>query len=256
MNLYLFRAVRLAVTVVISACAAPAAADTPGFDRPGIAFATDTLPPGSFDIEQGLPDAARDSMDGVRTRMFSADTVLRIGILKTVEARVTTALFNRVDIDDHGDKSHAQGSGDSSLGLKAALPSRFSSLSAAVLASVTFASGDRAFSAGHPTYSLGVTGNWSVNDTQTLGLYGNVDRNGGHQTVTVSPDWNFKFSDRIGGYIEAGRSFGHQTRELDAGGGLSFMAWPTIQFDLGFLRGLSRCSTDLQAGFGVSAFFN
>jgi hypothetical protein len=256
MTSFFHRALRIAAAIVITAFGAPAVADTPGFDRPGIAFATDTLPPGSFDLEQGLPDFSRDSADGVRMRSFGADSVVRTGILRHVEAQVLTSLFNRVDVDDHGDKSKAIGSGDTGLALKAALPSSIDSLSWATLASISFASGDPAFSAGHPSYSLGVTGNWAVNDTQTLGLYGNVDRSAGRHVYTISPDWNFKLGDRLGAYIEAGRSFGYQTHEFDAGGGLAFMAWPTIQFDLSFLRGLTQASTDLQAGFGVSAFFN
>jgi len=67
---------------------ATALADAPAFDRPGFAFATATLPPGSMDWEQGFPDLQRDETDGVRSTLYAANTTLRFGVTPTLEVQV------------------------------------------------------------------------------------------------------------------------------------------------------------------------
>ena len=48
-----------------------AQADTPAFDRPGIAFSVTTLPAGTVSWEQGLPDLSRNRDEGI-TRLNTA----------------------------------------------------------------------------------------------------------------------------------------------------------------------------------------
>ncbi len=251
--------VRLALAFALFVAIAPAGADgddPPPFDRPGIAFSTSVFKPGQFDLEQGLPDYSRDSADGVRTRVTGGGSRVRVGLHGPVEAQVFTSIINHQDVDDHGDRSHVDGTGDSGVALKVQLPIDSDAFSAATLLGATFASGAPAFSAGHPVLSLGVTGNAALNDTVTLGAFADVDRSARRNTYTVSPDCNVKLGQRWSAYVEGGRSFGNGVSETRAGAGLAFLLTHRIQLDASFLRGITRASTDLQAGFGISAAFN
>ena len=65
-------------------------------------------------------------------------------------------------------------------------------------------------------------------------------------------------ADSVGAYVEAGYQFGSardQTDNAVAGGGLTWMVTPAVQLDAYGLVGLTRSSTDLAAGLGVSIFF-
>ncbi|KHM90317.1 hypothetical protein OR61_22325, partial [Xanthomonas vesicatoria] len=105
------------------------AEDPPAFDRPGIPFAAEVLQPGAFAWEQGLPDASTDRAEGQRTTLYTADTVLRLGLSQHVELQLGSDSYNW----QHGGGAHAHGGGDSHVGLKVALPSRSESFHWAAL---------------------------------------------------------------------------------------------------------------------------
>ncbi|MCF5930793.1 transporter, partial [Xanthomonas perforans] len=105
---------------VASGHAAAQADDAPAFDRPGIPFAAEALQPGAFAWEQGLPDASTDRSDGQRTTQYTADTLLRLGLFQNVELQLGSDSYNW----QHGGGVRVRGGGDSSVGLKVALPSR------------------------------------------------------------------------------------------------------------------------------------
>lgn len=104
----------------ISQQAIAQADEAPAFDWPGIPFAAETLQPGVFAWEQGLPDASTDRADGQRTTQYTADAVLRLGLLQNVELQLGSDSYNW----QHGGGARVHGSGDSLVGLKVALPSR------------------------------------------------------------------------------------------------------------------------------------
>ena len=59
----------------------PARADTnPGYDRPGLGFTPVALAPGAVTIEQGLPDWTRGSQDGTTSSLYTADSLVRLGL--------------------------------------------------------------------------------------------------------------------------------------------------------------------------------
>ncbi len=233
-----------------------AQADAPSFDRPGIAFGTSVMPPGSFDWEQGLPDLEHDNSDGVRSTSYSADTTVRIGLTSVIEVQLSGSLWNRLDVHAGGTSFHDTGAGDSKVAVKWAPPLARKNVSFALLGSVTADTGSAAFSNEWPIVSLGATIARDLGGGRSLAFYANVDRSGGQSTWTLSPNFGFPISENLGGYIEAGHTFGGGESSTVAGGGLTWLLHDCVQLDVYGLRGLTSRSPDVQAGFGVSVFFN
>jgi hypothetical protein len=242
---------------VLIGVAAAARADGPAFDRPGIAFAPSTLPTHSFAWEQGLPDFQQDRSDGVTQRAYAASTRLRYGITDRWEVQLAAPLFEEIDTTGSGQAFSTAGAGDVAVALKMSLASGGGSFSLAVLGVVSFPTARRDLGNGSEQYSLGATAGWSLSDTQSVALYANVDVLGGDATWTLSPNWSVALSDSVGAYVEGGYQFGGAHGQQDnavAGGGLTWMVRPNVQLDAYGLGGLTRASTDLAAGCGVSVF--
>ena len=237
------------------AAAGNALADTPAFDRPGIAFSTSTIPRGSFAIELGLPDFQHASEAGSSSTLYSLDTNIRAGLGENIELQLATPIFNYLKTKNAGVSDSATGLGDSSLSLKAALPSASQNFSWAGLAGVTFASGEDPFTAGKPQYRLATAMSLKLNDTYSTGFYINLNHFDGKTAYTLSPNFNFALSDSLGAYVEAGYSHVAQSPNTAvAGGGLAWMVTPTVQLDFSIDFGLTRHSPDFLGGFGVSFF--
>jgi hypothetical protein len=232
--------------------AAPARADAPAFDRPGIAFSPSVLPTGEFALEQGLPDFQRDDANGIASRTFTAGTTFRAGIANSLELQIAGSLWNRSSVRAGGVSMHDEGVGDTRFSLKWAPTLPVESLSLAVLGSATADTGAAAFTNGRPVYSLGATIGRKVGADCAVALYANVDHSGGTDTWTVSPNFSFPIAGDLGGYVEAGRTSGSGESDSRAGGGLTLLLHDRVQLDLYALHGLDHRSTDLTAGFGVS----
>ena len=247
------------VFVIISVLGAllsvAAYADAPSFDRPGLGFAPVTLPAGSFAWEQGLPDLQYNNTDGVRTRFYTADTNLRLGLTGTLEMQLAGSPWNRLDVRDAGITSHDEGAGDTRLSLKWAPALSTKAVTLAVLGGVTLDTGSAAFTNGRPIYSLGVDVAHDLGSGRSIAGYANVDHSGGSNVWTVSGNFGFPISGNLGGYVEAGRVFGGGASSTLAGGGLTWVLHERVQFDLYGRRGLTSRSPDLQAGFGISLFW-
>lgn len=251
------RPVAAAVILSAAAIAMPAHADTPSFDRPGIAFSTGTLPRGGFAWEQGLPDFERDKDDATRSTTYRADTTLRLGLSERIELQLASAPYNYLRERDLDGRRSRHGAGDTGVALKVALPSAHDKFSWAVLGGVTAASGDREFSNGATQYALGTTLAYDFSDALSGSLYVNVERSDGADTWTWSPSLSYAFNERFGAYVEAGFSHAdHQPSESVAGVGVTFMATSKLQLDASLDAGLDRDSPDLQGGVGVSLYFD
>ena len=234
-----------------------AQADTPPFDRPGIAFSTQTLPAGHLDWEQGLPDEVRSSDDqGTHSTLDSATTRIRVGLTSHLELQVATTLYNRLQSRDAGTTSVDHGPGDVTLAFKRAMPPPSDRISWALLSAVELNTGKAPFANDRPRYLLAASASMHLDDTHATGLYAGVARSGRYNTYTLSPNFGFSLGAHLGGYVEAGCTFGqHTDKDVVAGGGLAWMAAETVQLDMYVLRGLTARSTDLQAGLGVSIYF-
>jgi hypothetical protein len=253
----------LTAACAIVTCAgalAPARAETREFDRPGIAFAPSTLPAGAVAWEQGSPDVERDASNGTTETRYSANTRLRVGVTRCFELQLAVPSYVWVDTEENagGDRSES-GIGDVGIVLKLALPSKLDRFAWAAEATVSFPSGKDAIGNGTEQYSVGATAAWALTERQSATFYANVDVLRGDATWTISPNWSFPLLDAVGGYVEAGYSFGHadgQPDDVVAGGGLTWMVIPVVQLDAYGLAGLTGASTDLQAGCGVSVYFD
>ena len=247
---------KLCAMAAMMAGAGNAQADTPAFDRPGIAFSVTTLPAGTVSWEQGLPDLSRDRAEGVTRTEYSAGSLLRVGLAGNLELQVGHAAFNALHVSGGGESLRTDGAGDTSLALKLALPALADNLEWALLGSTTLATGNSAFTAGDTAYALGVTLEWSLDERSALAFYANAESLDGETTLSFSPSYSYSLNDDVGLFAEAGYTrTRHLPDDVVAGGGVTWMVAPTVQLDLSANVGLTSDSTDLQAGFGVSVFF-
>ncbi|WP_372498093.1 transporter [Xanthomonas vesicatoria] len=250
------RAARLggSAGIVLALCGASPHAfaqseDAPAFDRPGIPFAAEVLQPGAFAWEQGLPDASTDRAEGQRTTLYTADTVLRLGLSQHVELQLGSDSYNW----QHGGGAHAHGGGDSHVGLKVALPSRSESFHWAALGTYSVPTGNPAFSDGY-SRELGVTASWDLAQQRALALYVNYARDNDGHTWTFSPNYTFFSGEHFSSYVEAGLDTGSEHSRVAGAGG----AWQlphAMQLDVSVLRGLTSQSPDWQGGIGLSIAF-
>ncbi len=246
---------RAVATASLLAFVQPCLADAPPFDRPGIGFASAVLPAGSFDWEQGLPDLQRDSGGGVRTTTYTADTLFRFGLTSTLELQLSGSPWNRTTIHAPGIHAHADGAGDTALGLKWAPALANKQWTLAFLGSVNFDTGSAAFTNGRTVTSLGAAATRDLGDGRSLELYANDAHAGGADTWTFSANYGFPIHGNFGGYIETARVAGGGTSSSFAGAGITWLLHERVQFDLYVDSGLTSRSPDLLAGFGISVFW-
>ncbi|MCC8915183.1 transporter [Xanthomonas euvesicatoria] len=234
---------------VASGHAAAQTDDAPAFDRPGIPFAAEALQPGAFAWEQGLPDASTDRSDGQRTTQYTADTLLRLGLFQNVELQLGSDSYNW----QHGGGVRVRGGGDSSVGLKVALPSRSESFHWAALGTYSIPTGSPAFSDGY-SRELGVTASWDLAQQRAIALYVNYARDDDGHAWTFAPNYTFFSGDHFSSYVEAGVDTGSAHSRVAGAGG----AWQlphAMQLDVSVLRGLTSESPDWQGGIGLSIAF-
>ncbi len=245
-----------ATTAAPTSVAPLATATAPAFDRPGIGFATTTLAPGTFAWEQGAPDFRRTSHGGPDTTLYSATTLLRAGLIDGIEFQAGSAVANRLQVRDAGGARTAHGRGDTTLALKAALPSPWPQLSWAALGAVTLTDGAQPFTGAKTAFDLGATLSYALSDAWSLGCYVNAGRADGATTVDFSPSLSFTITESLAGFVEAGANYGSAgLNEAVAGGGLTLMVTPAVQLDLSVDLGLTARSPKVQGGFGVSVYF-
>jgi len=228
------------------------------FDRPGIGFAASTLPRGGAALEVGLPSFSRDrDQTGVLNTQYSAELNLRIGLASHLELQAFTSPWNHLRVAPRdAPAERSSGAGDVGVGLKFALPLPSDRHAVALLASTSFATGSRDFSAGATQYALGASYEYDFNDHWTGALYANVTRGGSEDSVTWAPSLSFAATDTVSTYVEAGftDTRGEPSSDI-AGAGITWMVTPTVQLDASFDVGLDDDSPDTQAGLGVSVYF-
>jgi hypothetical protein len=232
-------------------------ADGPAFDRPGIAFSPTTLEPGTFSWEQGLPDVSRDSGDGNSSTVYSADTLLRIGLADHLEMQLGSAIYNRGNFATRGSPNHhAQGFGDSSVAVKYSLPDMPSNMAWGLLGKVTIATGNDEFTADETQYFVGSSTSWSLDNDKSVGLFAGVNHMTDQDSITVSPNFSMALGATVSGYVEAGLTHNdHGNNNYVAGFGVAWMITPVVQLDASADWGLTPESNDFTGGVGVSVFF-
>jgi len=225
--------------------------DAPAFDRPGIGFASQTLPAGGVAWEQALSDVSYDRSGGVRSTEYVADSRLRIGLSPQAELQlaIDSQVWQRVRGTGQDFRGH--GGGDASVGLKWALPSTRDTFSWALLGTAAVPVGRAPYGDDGHRYDLGVSAGWDLDGGRNIALYANLsDSDDGHGW-TVSPSYTFYAQGNLSVYAEAGIGGGEdEMRAL--GTGLTWLIAGRVQLDLSVLRGLSAPTSDWQGGLGVS----
>lgn len=244
------RALRCAAVIAVFAffLAGPARADdNPGYDRPGLGFTPVVLQAGDVTWEQGLPDWSR-SANGAS--LYSADALLRVGLGGPFELQLGSS-YNR--LDQHGLRDY--GRGESSLGLKFALPAS-GATTWGLLASETFTDGAPAFRDDHRSYLLGADISWQRSARDALGAYLENVRSGGRDSRLLALNDGYALTATLNGYVEtawqyqAGAGVGTM-----AGAGLAWQVTPRVQLDGSFRHRLSGQADTWEAGLGVSVYF-
>lgn len=239
---------------LVDAPPAPAE-DVPGFDRPGIGVASDTLPAGSFDWEYGLPDFDHSRAADAAIHEYAFDSHLRYGLTDRLELQFTLpVLLHR--ITGAGGRHTVGGLGDAVFGLKAALPAAGLASQLVGLVSVSAPTAAAGMGAGRPTYSAATQAAWKVGEGGSAGLYASATVVDGISAWLVSPSYSIALTDTLGAYVEAGQQFaaaGFPAQTL-AGTGLTWMARPTVQLDVYVLKQVHGPGSDLSLGFGASKF--
>ena len=240
---------RVPAAAAVALClAAPAHADgNPGYDRPGLGFTPAVLQAGDVTWEQGLPDWSR-SGDG--SSQYTADTLLRLGLGGPFEVQLGTS-YNRLDL--HG--RHDDGRGESSLGLKFALPAS-GTVSWGLLASATFTDGAPAFRDDRRSYLLGTAISWQRTARNAPGAYVENVRSGGRDSHLVALNDSYALTPALNGYIEAAWQHDAGTGAGSmAGAGLAWQATSRIQLDGSVRHRLGGRADTWEAGLGLSVYF-
>ena len=249
--------VRLAVlATLMSGLALPALAGNPGYDRPGYGFTPVVLGPGDITVEQGLPDWSRSRQDRITSSQYSTDSLLRIGIGGPLELQLGSSRWNSLGQSGAGRGERSQGYGDTTLGLKLALPSSNAAFSWGLLGNVEFTDGAKAFRSAHRQYLLGAQFNLQASEHDSLGLYLQNVRSGGTNSTVVAVSDNCALGKTLTLYAEA--AWLHAPDQGDgtiAGAGLAWMITPRVQLDTGFDRRLDGAAPEWQTNLGLAIYF-
>lgn len=245
----------LATLLALASPLAARADGNPGYDRPGLGFAPAVLQAGDVSWEQGLPDASRDREDGVTSTQYGADTLLRLGLGGPFELQLGGSPYNYLRQTGTGGHYRSHGRGDSTLGMKFALPAS-GAFSWGLLGSVEFTDGAPDFRNPRRQYLLGADFNWQWNARNIAALYLENVRSGGHDSRLLAANDGYALTPTLNGFIEIAlqddTGSGHGSR---AGAGLAWMLTPRVQLDASARHRIGGHAPEWEAGLGVSAYF-
>ena len=246
-----------AALAVLFALALPHTAqadDNPGYDRPGLGFTPAVLKAGDITWEQGLPDWSRGHDEGVVSAQYVADGLLRVGLGGPLELQLGSS-WNRLRQTGAGSDFRSDGRGDSTLGMKFALPAS-GAFSWGLLGSVEFTDGTRAFRNPQRQYLLGADFNWQWNARNTAALYLQDGRAGGRDSRLLALNDGYTLTPVLNVYAEAALLHDAATGDGSlAGAGVAWQATPRVQLDASARHRLSGHADEWQAGLGVSVYF-
>lgn len=236
-------------------------------DRPGLDTPACTIAPGRISVETSLADWTRDDQPGSRedTILFG-DTLVRVGVSDTIEARIGFTSFGHDRMRDSTGVESVNGIGDVSLGMKANLHHPDGSdLSVAVLPFVTLPVGRSSIGAGDWGAGFLVPVTYELSDTVSLDLTPEIDAavdedgNGRHLAYSSTAGLSVKVSKAfiLTGEVQALRDNDpdrHATQAL-AALSLAWMAGDDLQFDLFGAAGLNDDTPDARLYAGISRRF-
>jgi hypothetical protein len=246
----------VSVTLFVLSAGPVAAQESIITDRPGLGFGTATVPAGTVQIETGFPAAiAIDA--GTDMRLINTPALVRVGVLRSLEFRVGSTLFNRTHVDVAGGTETTDGFGALEVGAKVAFPlskrGPFLALIPSVLLPV-----DRKFSGDRAAYTLNGVASWPLPSgvalTTVAGLAINPSGENDYATSgALVGVLGRSLAARVGGYIEAAwYPNPHLQDAAYAGAGVTYLLNNAVQVDAFVNHGLNAIATDWLFGLGAA----
>lgn len=228
----------------------------PPFERPGLGLNPDTLSEHRIVLEQGLPDATLDQRRSPEITTLDFNTLLRMQVIPHMEVQVGINSYRYQKFESPQDNGDLDGLGDSSLGLKFSLY-RGEVFRAALLGGMLMDTSSDGFSDDEDGSFVALSGGWWLDERHQLQLSVRFDDEGTESYTTVVPSWHARLSDQWAVFVDAGftRNQDNGDDNNRAGGGVTWMMTPDIQFDLYGRGALDTDSVDNEAGLGVAVAF-
>ena len=228
----------------------------PAFERPGLGLNPDLLGKYRIAIEQGLPDATLDMRSSPEITTLDFKTLLRLRVIPKMEIQVGINSYRYQEYTTGKQSSELDGMGDSSLGLKLSLY-RGDIFRAALLGGMLLDTASDTFSNEEDGSFMAISGGWWLDDRHQLQLSVRYDDRGNEKWTTVVPSWHARLNEQWAVFLDAGLSRNDENGDDNhrAGGGLTWMLTPTIQFDLYGRGALDNDSVDNETGLGIAVAF-
>ncbi len=236
-------------------------------ERPGIDTPACTMAPGKISVETAIADWTRDDQPGSREdNILFGDTLVRVGVKDTIEARVGWTPFGHDRMRDDTGVDSVNGVGDVSLGLKANLHDPDGSgFSVAVLPFVTLPVGRSSIGAGDWGAGFLVPVTYELSDTLSLDLTPEIDAavnqdgNGRHLAYSAAAGLAYKLNKdfTLTGEMQALRDDDPEEHATQTVAALS-LAWAAsddLQFDVLGATGLNNHTPDARVYAGISRRF-
>lgn len=204
---------------------------------------------------QRLPDSVVVAGRAADVSYYSADLLLRYGFSENLEFNFGGYLYNYSRYDTGNETFTDSGVGDARLGLRYAIPATGRGPYVSLRSGITLPVGDDAFSVNDETLDVGASFNWRAGDWQSFGFGVSGAYSNSWQSVYGSVAWSFLFGPTAGGYLEVG-GYGGDSSGSVGGGGLSFRVAKGTDIDIYALAGLADEAPDMQAGIGLSIYFD
>jgi hypothetical protein len=234
-------------------------------DRPDFVESSNVVGKGRWQIETSVA-AERSHRDGVRERLLSTPTLLRVGLTDTLEFRLETdgRLQSQLRIDGAAPVT-TNGYADTAIGIKwHALDALGGMPSIGVLAHLDLDSGSGPFRANGKGGSLRLVAEWELPGDMSLGVMPGLstqhDEQGRRYTAGIfGIVLGKEFSQRWRGFAElsaptiASSAHGGTVAALDIG--TAWLLTPTAQLDTAISRGLNKHTADLAWTVGLSIKF-
>jgi Putative MetA-pathway of phenol degradation len=232
-------------------------------DRPDFVESSDVVGKGRFQIETSIA-FERDRADGLRARVRSTPTLLRLGVSETLELRLETEGALRLRVDGAPPIS---GFADTALGVKwhiADGDEASGKPGMALLMHLDLDTGSRAFRGQGKRPSVRLTAEWELADDYSFGVMPGLfqERNdagkryvGALAAATVG----IPLGETWRGFVElsarqlAAKKNGGNVFTFDAGVSRPFGS--DTQIDVAFSRGINRNATDFGWTVGFSQRF-
>jgi hypothetical protein len=263
------RTLAIALVSLASVHAATASAQDREYcpERPGIDTPACTMAKGRVSVETSIADWTRDDQPGSRddTILFG-DTLVRVGVSDTIEARVGWTPVGHDRVRDETGVDTVNGIGDVTLGLKANLHNPDGAgFSVAVLPYVTLPVGRSQIGSGDWGAGFLVPVTYEISDTVSLDLSPEIDAavdedgNGRHLAYSAAAGLAVKL-DRdftLTGELQALRDDDpeeHATQTL-AALSVAWSATDDLQFDVFGAAGLNDHTPDARVYAGISRRF-